>query len=665
MSYFTLKDPIVAEIIDDIIDGACVNAECNDTITETNEAVGEQLLMVSSDGNASGDESDRVAVEMQATETGNEEDDVESNFDEEMVSMAEFNALECQQTNEGDKRNDIDEKMVSNAEIGSDNNRKCESGAEDGLGNVEKTLEVESTPSDNLRLKGFSIKTFGRSLIVISMPLMVVKSTLNLCEIRCERFPLKMMENELMPIFENFGRVFKLSKNTVSNVIVVTYTNSKDAEKAIKSLNRSNIHGQMVLVSKRLANERLIVKPIPRWVTKKELLSIFGNVTRDLQSVSLYNDPNNENKNRGFCYLDYESEAKAISAKKILSSKMFFGTQLNVEWPNRRYDWVETRDTLYITNLRSSVRCEDLKRLFSVYGELVDVCRIGKYCKILFRNADDAIRAAREIDKSHLGNENVEFSFVELTWAKRRERREPPKKELGLSDTLYITNVSSLLSQSDLLKIFRFYGDVVNISKNENFVSIRFRNSEESKRAARCIDKNQLGIDVQISFRESSFKKKPTKPSDTLFVTNLGSGIIASDLRECFSVYGEVMEIDKTGDFASVRFRDSENAKRAAHDIDKSSLGNNVEVSLTNPKQKKVPEVSDTLYINNLNADMKASRLMQLFSVYGEVIAVDKNDDTAAVQFRNSQSSKRAAQEINRKHLGEANVEISFLPKMP
>lgn len=604
-------------------------------------------MIVSRCGNASsGDETDRFVADGQATETGNEVGDVASHFDEEMNLIDELNALESQQqTNE---KTEID------------------SGAGNGIENVKTALDVDCTQTDSLRTKGFAVNTSGRFRIVMSLPLMAVQSTLSLYEIRCDRFPIEMMENELMPIFERFGQVYKLCKNTVSNLIVVTYTSSTDAGTAIQSLDRSIIQGQMVRVNKHLANGRLIVKPIPRSATKRELCHKFRAGTNNLQSVSLFNDPHNENKNRGFCYLDYGSHERAIAAKKILSSKRLFGTKLTVEWPNRRFDWVETRDTLYISNLRSSVRCEHLKSLFSGYGELLDVQQFGNFGKVQFKNDDDAVRAAGEIDKSRLGNANVEVSFVKLSEKIELPKKAPPKTERpnndpDASDTLYISNVSPNLSTADLLKIFRYYGDVVGISAKDNFVSVQFRQSEESKRAVRCINRNQLGIDVQISCTEPNINKKPTKSSDTLFVNSLRSDISASDLRKCFSVFGEVTEIDKTNDSASVRFKDSENAKRAACDIDKTRLGNNVEISLSR-KPKKLPGASDTLYINNLHADIKASRLRELFSVYGEVVAVDKNDNAAAVKFCNFQSSARAAREVNRKSLGEANVEISFSP---
>lgn len=623
-------------------------------------------MVVSNYGDTSGDEikfcDESKIVDSHDNEALNE-DDIESN--EEMDLIDQFYALENEETS--DIRT-IDEKCVEEgtftAEYYDDNNSKCLNKAEPEVQfeKVKKMVEIDCSHSDSIRSKGFSTRICGRVRIVCNLPLMASASKCSEYEVECEGFPIQMMEDELIPLFEKHGQVYKLVK-TVSNKIFVTYTNTNDAQKAVESLNRSNVQGHMVKAFKSLPNGRLIVRPIPKSATKKELFHRFGSVTFDLLSVSLYNDPVNESKNRGFCYLDYGDHYKASSAKQMLSSKKMFGMPLKVDWPIRHYNWVETHDTLYISNLRSSICCENLKKFFSVYGELVGVKQIGNFGKVQFQNVEDAKRAAREINKNQLGNENVEISFVKLS------QKIAPKNEHGLSDTLYINNLSSIISTSDLRKIFSRYGGVVESDKNSDFASVRFQDSEEAKRAARYIDKNQLGCDVQISFVKHTEKASNKKFFKKLYISNMRSDITVSDLRKQFSVYGEVTEVDKDGDSASVRFRNSENANHAVQDFDKRRLGNNVDISFhpqsENKTQKKLPVVSDKLYINNLYANMKAWRVRQIFEVYAEVIEVDKNGTSASVQFRNSDDAKRAAQEVNRIHLGnKANLEISFFPKI-
>lgn len=66
---------------------------------------------------------------------------------------------------------------------------------------------------------------------------------------------------------------------------------------------------------------------------------------------------------------------------------------------------------------------------------------------------------------------------------------------------------------------------------------------------------------------------------DTLYIHNLHSAFSAGDLRKMFSLFGSIMDINKNVDFASVRFHHSEHCMRAARDIDKRRLGNDVEIT--------------------------------------------------------------------------------------
>ncbi len=61
--------------------------------------------------------------------------------------------------------------------------------------------------------------------------------------------------------------------------------------------------------------------------------------------------------------------------------------------------------------------------------------------------------------------------------------------------------------------------------------------------------------------------------SSTLYMNHLYPRMTASDLREIFSVYGEVAEIDKSGGWARIRFEDPDDAKRALDRVNKKDLG--------------------------------------------------------------------------------------------
>lgn len=528
------------------------------------------------------------------------------------------------------------------------------------------TNNESTTDSDKLLgSKRFSKYMYGKCRILVDLQLMGIASQFKDCEILCQGFPSEMkIEKELIPLFEKFGKVYKLKKIMDTNVVFVTYTTTEDFEKAIKSLNRHVFQGRTIYAKENLLEGRLFVKTIPSSATKAEVFQKFSALTYGLVKVSLFNDPANENIHRGFCYLDYENRERAADAKRRLSSTSVFGRTLTIDWPYTHYAGTDKTE-LKIHNLRSALPQEDLRKMFSVYGELSDVQKIGTLGIVRFHNSEDADRAAREIDKKLLGNENLEISFVRMSKKKIKplpdssDTKKIYKQPLPDSSdtTLYINNLYLGLLASDLRKYFSVYGEVSEVDKNDQFAIVRFRNSENAKRAAREIDKQQLGNDVKISFENRTNKEIPKKlpESDTVYINNLRSGILALDLRKNFSVYGEVMEIDKNGNSADVRFRNSEHAKRAYCEIDKQRFGSNVEISL----KQKVLGSSDTLYITNLRSEMTSSDMRKYFSVYGQVIEVDKDGKNAFVSFVDIQSAERAMK-IDKKRLGN-DAEIVFL----
>lgn len=424
------------------------------------------------------------------------------------------------------------------------------------LSNDNSQVSNVEPENKSLGLKGYSVRAYGPVRLVVNLPLMAAASGCAVFDIECEKFPVQMMEDELIPLFEKFGQVYKLKKITHKNRILVTYTNTKDAEKAIESLNGSNIQGHNVKVFKNVPNGRLVVRPIPYTATKKYLMHLFGSITYNLQSVTLYNSRENENRNRGFCYLTYGNHEDALAAKKLLSSRMIYGFNLplKVDFPSRRLMAEETFDKLYIINLRSGLNVNHLQKIFAIYGEIVDIRQFGHFAIVEFKNSEDGKRAAREVDKSQLGNENVEIrfsTFCENLEPKKvfmnpsvksptnRQMKSPintptklQKEEVDSSDTVYVNNLHSTITATDLRKMFSSFGTVMEIDKNGAFAAIRFRNPEQSARAAQQIDKNQLGVDAQISL--AKITKNPEKVSDMLYVRNLRSDITTSELRSYF-----------------------------------------------------------------------------------------------------------------------------------
>lgn len=475
-------------------------------------------------------------------------------------------------------------------------------------------------------------------------------------DIRCKGLPKDMNEDELIPLFERHGQVLGVRKIVDANIVFASYTNVNDAENAVRHLHGSNIRGCTLKVRRSVNQESLIVRGIPKHMPRQKLFQAFSSMTmHTLRSVHVYNDPSDDTaKNRGFCYLTFRDHCDAVNAKKLLSTRgTLLGKQIIVEWPNRTFELQKTRDKLYITNLRPTIRSNDLVKYFSAFGQLADVKLRGHFAVVQFKMEEDAIRAAREVDRKLLGNENVDIMFAKLSDA----------MDPTLSDTLYIT-ATKLLPPADLQKIFSEYGEVVKVDRHADFVSVRFRHVKQAANAKNSVSFKRIGSGVQISFFKPTESTNDNTSStvssdklDTLYIRNILPSISARDLRVYFSIYGDVLEVDKTDNVAAVSFRDPRCAKQVVREFDKRRLGDRAEISLHgNP-------IQDTLYIYNMYGDMTTQRLRKIFSDYGDVRDVDVSKHSASIRFGNANQCKQAAGNVVRAVLGDESLQISFAPK--
>lgn len=275
-----------------------------------------------------------------------------------------------------------------------------------------------------LRRKGYDLQCHNKVRYLMNLTLTVQPAQLVNCDVFVAGLPYETTENELVPLFEKVGQVYKVRIVDNSGMAVITYTTVEEAENAIAKLNGHKMRGRFITVRKYFPKVRLFVKPIPYSATKNEIFTKFNAITRGLLKVLLFNSTENESRNRGFCYLDYESTKAVLEAKRIISGRVMFGGQTMIcDWPEKEPAITEnTSNKLYLTNVHVGLRAADLRKYFSVYGEITETDKDGNFATVVFRNPSDAKRAAREIDKTKLGNENVEISDTRFALKKPHQR---------------------------------------------------------------------------------------------------------------------------------------------------------------------------------------------------------------------------------------------------
>merc|ERR1719334_75618 len=224
----------------------------------------------------------------------------------------------------------------------------------------------------------------------------------------------------------------------------ITFCEKEGAEEGVRQLDNYQIKpGKPIKVNISVANQRLFVGNIPKSKTKDEILEEFSKKTDGLIDVIIYRSAEKENqKNRGFAFLEYDSHKSALTAKrKLQSGKMkVWNCDVIVDWA----DPVEEPDTetmskvkvLYVRNLTSDVTEESLKEKFSEFGKVERAKKIKDYGFIHFEERDDAVKAKEAMNGQKLGKLDIEVSLAkppsENKKKEQRKREQERRQMMGM-----------------------------------------------------------------------------------------------------------------------------------------------------------------------------------------------------------------------------------------
>lgn len=160
------------------------------------------------------------------------------------------------------------------------------------------------------------------------------------CEVFVGKVPRDLYEDELVPVFETFGKIYEVRLMMDFNgqnrgYAFVVYTNKEDAKKSVKALNNYEIRkGKCIGVCSSVDNCRLFVGGIPKKVKKDEIMNEMMKVTESVVDVIVYPSAQDKTKNRGFAFVEYSSHRDAAMARrKLMTGKIqLWGHQIAVDW---------------------------------------------------------------------------------------------------------------------------------------------------------------------------------------------------------------------------------------------------------------------------------------------------------------------------------------------
>ncbi|XP_043068354.1 heterogeneous nuclear ribonucleoprotein R isoform X6 [Drosophila bipectinata] len=256
----------------------------------------------------------------------------------------------------------------------------------------------------------------------------------NGCEVFCGKIPKDMYEDELIPLFENCGTIWDLRlmmdpmTGTNRGYAFVTFTNRDAAVNAVRQLDNHEIKpGKCLKINISVPNLRLFVGNIPKSKGKEEILEEFGKLTAGLYEVIIYSSPDDKKKNRGFCFLEYESHKAASLAKRRLGTGRIkvWGCDIIVDWADPQEEPDEQTmskvKVLYVRNLTQDVSEDKLKEHFEQYGKVERVKKIKDYAFIHFEDRDSAVEAMRGLNGKEIGASNIEVSLAKPPSDKKKK----------------------------------------------------------------------------------------------------------------------------------------------------------------------------------------------------------------------------------------------------
>lgn len=264
----------------------------------------------------------------------------------------------------------------------------------------------------------------------------------NGCEVFCGKIPKDMYEDELIPHFEKCGKIWdlRLMMDPMSGLnrgyAFITFTNRDEALEAVKQLNDFELRkGKKLGVTISFNNHRLFVGNIPKNRDTEELLEEFSKHAPGLVEVIIYSSPDDKKKNRGFCFLEYESHKAASLAKRRLGTGRIkvWSCDIIVDWADPQeepdQDTMSRVKVLYCRNLTAAVTEEILRETFERFGRVERVKKIKDYAFVHFEERDQAVQAMRELSGEELLGSKLEISLAKPPSDKKKKEEMLRKRE--------------------------------------------------------------------------------------------------------------------------------------------------------------------------------------------------------------------------------------------
>lgn len=162
------------------------------------------------------------------------------------------------------------------------------------------------------------------------------------CEVFIGKLYKHIYEDELIPLFEKIGPLFKFRMMMDFNqksrgFAFATYFTPEQADFAVEVLNNHPIRANLqIAVSHSVDNCRLFLGNIPKHVPADEIMNTISSYVEGVRDVIVYEDFQIDTLHRGFAFVEFESQRLAAVARRQFSPHNLnvWGSCIKVDWAN-------------------------------------------------------------------------------------------------------------------------------------------------------------------------------------------------------------------------------------------------------------------------------------------------------------------------------------------
>ncbi|XP_031475219.1 heterogeneous nuclear ribonucleoprotein Q-like [Nymphaea colorata] len=190
-------------------------------------------------------------------------------------------------------------------------------------------------------------------------------------------------EEDIRKVFEKAGEIVevRLIKNSQTGknkgYAFLRYAKPDEAQRAINELARAEVCGKPCAAAPLQDNDTIFLGSIDKRWKKEDVIRILQEIgIENIHTVYVMMDPNNPGHNRGFAFLELETNKDAQNAYRKLQKKDVFGKGRNVKvaWAEPLNDPGEEEmqkvKSVYANGIPASWDEEKVKKYFSKYGEI-------------------------------------------------------------------------------------------------------------------------------------------------------------------------------------------------------------------------------------------------------------------------------------------------------